>query len=345
MIVMINKAKEFMNMTFYSYLKNARERCRITQSDLAEKIDVSLTTIQNWEKDTLPDKSYWKVIIKQLKLNKEEFVRHYTDAVLPCENQTETQPFPDFLFPDNMLNTIKKIRLTADEQELLGLEAIYSVTRDMDGSYHYKITESRNLPILPYEYVRRVGAFQIMNLNDSLSDKFGRFRTYVISQIKKHPEETFDILKCSPAQLLNLCDYIEIKPKNYYYDAITLGKQIRTIINLLKEIENAGDSLVIAETNNDRHSYSKWKSLDDYSSFIDRDGDLRYEQFTKLVEKESQDIKYIEAKEKYEKDKLFYEEHSSMMDYCPEAPKYRGTQNIEMSEQGRQLLTWYENNF
>ena len=112
-------------MTFYSYLKNARERCHITQSDLAEKIDVSLTTIQNWEKDTLPDKSYWKVIIKQLKLNKEEFVRHYTDAVLPCENRTETQPFPDFLFPDNMLNTIKKIRLTADEQELLGLEAIY----------------------------------------------------------------------------------------------------------------------------------------------------------------------------------------------------------------------------
>lgn len=209
----------------------------------------------------------------------------------------------------------------------------------MDGSYHFKISESEYLPILPYEYVRRVGAFQIMNLNDSLSDKVGRFRTYVISQIKKHPEETFDILKCSPAQLLNLCDYIEIKPKNYYYDAITLGKQIRTIINLLKEIENAGDSLAIAETNNDRYSYSEWKSLDDYSSFIDRDGDLRYEQFTKLVEKESQDIKYIEAKEKYEKDKLFYEEHSSMMDHRPEAPKYRGTQNIEMSEQGRQLLT------
>ncbi len=334
-------------MTFYSYLKAARERCGITQTDLAEKTGVSTTTIQNWEKDTLPDKNYWQVIIEQLKLTKEEFAKNYTDAVLPCGNETETQPFPDFLFPDDMIATLKNIRLTADEQELLGLETIYSITCDMKGNYNFTITESGNLPVLPYEYVRRVGAFQIMKLNDSLSSKVGRFRYYVISQIKKHPEETFDILKCSPAQFLALCAYIETEEiQRYDYNKrITWGQKIQTIINLLRQIEDAENSLTIAMTDSNSYNYSKWKSLDNYYAFIDNDGNLRYEQFTKLVEKECQDIEYIEVKEKYEKDMLFYEEHSSMMDHCPQAPEYRGTKNVEMTERGKQLLTWYKNNF
>lgn len=79
------------------------------------------------------------------------------------------------------------LRLTADEKELLGLEVIYSVTRDMDGSYHFKITESSNIPVLPYlpyEYVRRVGAFQIMNLNDSLSNKVGKLEVMLFHRLR-----------------------------------------------------------------------------------------------------------------------------------------------------------------
>lgn len=178
-----------------------------------------------------------------------------------------------------------------------------------------------------------------MNLNDSLSNKVGKFRSYVISQIKKHPEETFDILKCSPKQLINLCDYIEMKPKDYYYKTYTWGDQVRTMINLLKKIENAGNSLKITETDNNRYSYSKQEYLDNYQHFVNRDRNLRYKQFTKLVEKECQDTEYIEAKEKYEEDKLFYKEHSSMMDHCPTAPEYKRTKNVEMTERGRQLLT------
>lgn len=326
-------------MTFYSFLKITREHCGITQAEFAEKVGVSITTIQNWEKDTLPDKSYWQVIIDQLKLSREEFIRHYTNTVLPCDNKTSVQPFPDFLFPDNLVDAIKNMKLTADEQELLGLEVFYGTAYDMTGEYKFKIIKSGNLPALPYEYVHRVGAFHIMNLYDSLVDKIGEFRDYVITQIKKNPEAIFDISECSPAQLLTLCECIVIKKGSY--ETYTWREKIQTVIDRLKQVEDAGNSLVIAETNNNS---CYWKELDGYSAFAHNDR-LHYEEFMKLTEKESQDDDYIKMKEKYEKDKLFYEEHSSMMDHCPQAPKYRGTKNVEMTERGKQLLTWYKNNF
>lgn len=322
-------------MTFYSFLKTARERCGITQAEFAEGVGVSITTIQNWEKDTLPGQGYWQVIIDQLKLSREEFIRYYANTVLPCNDETSAQPFPDFLFPDNLLDAIKNMKLTADEQELLGLEIFYDSDYDMTGEYKFKVTKKSSLPVLPYEYVHRVGAFHVMNLHDSLTDKIGGFRDYVIAQIKKNPEAIFDISKCSPAQLLALCKCIVIRKDSY--KTYTWEEEIQIVIERLKQIEGAGNSLTIAKTS-DRDYGDRWEKFDEYSTFA-------YDEFIRLVEKESQDDDYIEMKEKYEKDKLFYEEHSSMMDHCPQAPRYRGTKNVEMTERGKQLLDWYKNNF
>ena len=196
-------------MTLYLFLKNARERCNMTQEALAEKIGVSITTIQNWEKETLPDKNHWSAIIERLKLSKEEFFEHYANTALPDKEDRSALPFPDFLFPDEMVERIKIMRLTADEQELLGLEELYNATYNMNGDYRFKVTKPSSLSTLPYEYVRRVGAFHIMNLSDSLHKKIGEHRNYVIAQIKANPEKLFDVFKCSTVQLLHLCDEIE----------------------------------------------------------------------------------------------------------------------------------------
>lgn len=356
LIVNRNKTKETMNMTIYSYLKSARERCCFTQSDLAEKAGVSITTIQNWEKDTLPDKSYWKIIIEQLKIDKDEFMRYYVDSVLPPDDESVTQPFPDFLFPGDLLSSIKKMRLTADEQELLGLEALYGVPCTSENGdctewrYDFHVAEPEIQISLPYDYVCRVGSFRILALHDSLTGKIGGYRDFVVSQIKKHSEETFDILKCSPVQLFSFCKHIRyVEKDDYYRNESIWGDKIQAITKLLMQIEEAEGSLVISET---KHDYSggsfyadEWTKLEDYSSFIKRDGNLRYKEFTKLTEKECQDAEYVEAKEKYEKDNRFYEEYSSMVDHCPQKPAYKGTRSIEMTERGKQLLNWYKSNF
>ena len=339
-------------MTLYLFLKNARERCNMTQEALAEKIGVSPTTIQNWEKKTLPDISHWPAILEQLNLSKEEFFEHYENTALPDEEEGNVSSFPDFLFPDNMVNQIKMMKLTADEQELLGLEELYSATYNMNGSYDFKVTKTGSLPILPYEYVRRVGAFHIMNLSDSLHKKIGKYRNYVIAQIKMNPEKPFDIFKCSAVQLLELCDNITLEREKVDYwgcrekEPYSLGSEVRNIVKLLEHVADADNSLVIAETNGDHNKHSRdddWVKCDNYSSYIDGIT-FHDKQLTKIVEIESKNPDYLEVKEKYEKDKRFYEEHASMMDHAPMPPKYHGTKNVKMTEQGRQFLTWYKEN-
>ena len=328
-------------MTLYLFLKNARERCNMTQEALAEKIGVSPTTIQNWERKTLPDIAHWPAILEQLNLSREEFFEHYENTALPDTEEGSVSSFPDFLFPDNMVNQIKMMKLTADEQELLGLEELYSATYNMDEDYRFKVTKTGSLPTLPYEYVRRVGAFHIMNLSDSLHKKIGGYRNYVIAQIKMKPEKPFDIFKCSAVQLLHLCDEIEV---DYYngcrHHHYNWGTELRNIIKLLECIADADNSLVIAEANNN-HWTNNWKEYDNYSSFAESI-ESHSEQWMKIVEKESENPDYLEAKEKYEKDKRFYEEHASMMDHAPVPPEYHGTKNVEMTERGQQLLAWYK---
>lgn len=339
-------------MTLYLFLKNARERCNMTQEALAEKIGVTSTTIQNWEKKTLPDISHWPAILEQLNISRKEFLEHYENTALPDAEEGSVPSFPDFLFPDNMVNQIKMMKLTADEQELLGLEELYSVTYNTDGAYKLKVTKTGSLPTLPYEYVRRVGAFHIMNLSDSLHKKIGEHRNYVIAQIKTNPEKSFDVLKCSAVQLLELCDNITLEREKVDYwgcrvnEPYSLGSEVRNIVKLLERIADADNSLVIAETNknHNKHSeYEDWVQCNDYSSYID--GITFHDRrLTKIVKKESQNPDYLEAKEKYEKDKRFYEEHASMMDHAPVPPKYQGTKNVEMTERGQQLLAWYKEN-
>lgn len=330
-------------MTLYLFLKNARERCNMTQEALAEKIGVTSTTIQNWEKKTLPDISHWPAILEQLNISRKEFLEHYENTALPAEEEGNVSSFPDFLFPDNMVNQIKIMRLTADEQELLGLEELYSATYNMDGAYRFQVRKTGFSPTLPYEYVRRVGAFHIMNLSDSLHKKIGEHRNYVIAQIKTNPEKLFDVFKCSAVQLLHLCDDIKI---NYYSNsadrAYNWGTELRNILKLLECIADADNSLVIAEANKNCWP-SYWKELDNYSSFA-KSIESHNEQWMKIVEKESENPDYLEAKEKYEKDKRFYEEHASMMDHAPVPPEYHGTKNVEMTERGQQLLAWYKEN-
>lgn len=309
----------------------------MTQEALAEKIGVTSTTIQNWEKKTLPDISHWPVIIEQLNISREEFLKHYENTALPDEEEGNVSSFPDFLFPDNMVNRIEIMKLTADEQELLGLEELYSVTYNMNGDYRFKVTKTGSLPTLPYEYVRRVGAFHIMNLSDSLHKKIDGYRDYVIAQIKTNPEKPFDIFKCSAVQLLHLCDDIEYHTYNW-------GTELRNVLKLLERIADADNSLVIAETNKDYTGwFDQWKNRDNYSSFV-KSVEFHNEQWMKIVEKESKNPDYLEAKEKYEKDKRFYEEHASMMDHAPAPPRYHGTKNVEMTERGQQLLAWYKEN-
>lgn len=332
-------------MNFNKYLRNARERANITQTEFAERVGVSTTTVQNWESGTLPDKNHWETIIKQLKLSKEDFIKYYANAILPEEKTYLPKPFPDFLYPEKLLDKIKKLRLTADEQELLGLETIYG-GYEVKEDHSFTVSFSTTLPHLPYDYIRRMGAFNAMNLHDSLIRKTDGYRDYIIKHIKAQPDdEPFDIIKCSPEQLLDLCNFISVEHKHAYYGkAENYYAYIMRVIELLDELERNNGSETVAVCKGDYH-FPTWNKLPNYNTFFDYNNEIKYKPYICLVERECQDKEYVESKEKYERDKLFYEEHSSMIDHAPEKPKFKGTRDIEITNTGQQLLDWYQLNF
>ena len=332
------------------FIKSARQRCRLTQQDLSEMIDVSITSIQNWEKDTLPDNRYWPMLIKVLRIDKKEFANMLVNDVIPEE--TNISDFPDILFkyaPVEDLEKIKNIRLTADEQELLGLQLIYCGLKFDMKAYHesYSIGQCfGNTAFLPYEYVRRTGIFRVLALKDSLACKTGEFYDFISKCVLENPGHEFDMMKCSPRQFLEFCQCLKAsickrEGYNNKQPFSTFYSEIMDVISKLQKIKDRGGSVAVRTTSYDIYHYDSWKDTEEAGKFHYPEGAC-HDKYMCEVEKECDEPDYLEVKTKYEEDLKFYNEHASMMDHVPAKPKYKGTVYVEMTEEGKELLEWYE---
>lgn len=328
-------------MKFNDYMKSSRERCFLTQEEAATALGVSTTSVQKWEKDTLPDKSMWAQIIRTYKLDQQEFLTNYGESAIPKDefpkedNETD---FPVFLFPQDKLAQIQELILTREEQELLGLEALYQ-------SNSYKVNSNigiislvphENSLGLPYEYVKSKGAFKVMALHDSLTSKLGEYRDYVISQIKVDPNTVFNINNCSKEQLLELCRCVTYnvgrQQKNLYE---TLAYDIEE----LRFIDEMPVPMIVSRYNPRNRSVlgDKWENEKTYSSIAKVSSC-----FLNIVERESDAPEYVAMKLQYEKDMEFYREHQNMIDHEPIRPLYNGYKEAVITDAGRKFLDWAE---
>ena len=330
-------------MKFNDYMKSAREHRFLTQEEAANVLGVSTTSVQKWEKDTLPDKSMWAQIIKVYKLDQNEFLMNYGESAIPkeeIEEENGDSQFPEFLIPNEKLAQIKELVLTKDEQELLGLEALYQTNA-------YKVTASfgifsliphENSIGLPYEYVKSKGSFKVMALHDSLTRKLSEYREYVISQIKAEPETTFNINNCSKEQLLELfrcVSYGSGRQQKNLYEVLAYD------LEELRYIDECAAPVIISRYNPKARNVlgvgvgDKWENEKNYSRITKVS-----ESFIEIVEKENDDPEYMAAKEQYEKDMEFYKEHQNMMDHEPARPLYQAYKEAVITEAGRKFLEW-----
>lgn len=325
-------------MKFSEFMKAAREHIFLTQEEAAAQLGVSTTSVQKWEKDTLPDKSMWAQIIKVYKLEKQEFLASYGESAIPQgeEEEKEETDFPNFLFPKDVLPQVKALVLTKEEQELLGLEALYQ-------SNSYKATSTiglfslvphENSLGLPYEYVKGKGAFRVMAIHDSLTEKLNGYRDFCISRIKKEPEKLFNINSCSKEDLIELCrctTYSVGKSQKNLYETLAYD------IEELRFIDEMGGSVIVSRyiPVGRKMLGDKWEN----EKFYTRISKVSPE-YVEIVEKESTDPAYIAEKEQYERDLQFYMEHKNMMDHEPVKPYYNGFLEAVITPAGRAFLDW-----
>lgn len=294
-------------------------------------------------KEFRPSEQYWEKIIDAYHLNRNEFGINFVgknlDANSTTNDTTDYSSFPSFLFTPEQMNEIDKMVLTEEEQELLGLETIYSFCPSKRSAYIYSYESKGDLdnPILkhlPYEYVRKTGTFRVLNLHKALLGKLSSTRLFVIDYLSKHPNVLFDVHRLSDLSIKELCVYI---------DCYT---ELQKIAKFLLEIEDEGQKYLVSHTMNN----GEWARIPSESSeylntgycYPCREIKSKFPRYFFVEFEESSEKDYLAAKQRYKEELDFYHQHESMFDCAPTAPPYQGKAYIVMTEDGRKLLDWYK---
>lgn len=311
-------------------IKNSRKKAGITQEKLAEQIGVSTTSIQNWEKGTIPDPGKWATIISTLNLNNEEFTAALTASTLTTPNHAESavpeaDPFPTFLFPEHISEWLQNCRLTSDELELFGWQ---------------ELIKARKTTVYPAEYLCKMTPFGFMAVEDSLNRKLKDKRSGdhslniepIILQRGKEQASSdngFDIRTFSVEEYWALCGIVS---SGTGYDAEGKWKEhLEQAIPCLQAILNNRGRIAICS--------GKERTLW-YSLFV-KDDKVIYPEFTELVTGERPEADAL--RKAYQRDLELYTEHPSMFDHSPVEPILNATYVVATAA-GHAFYDWYMDN-
>lgn len=187
---------------FGSFLKIQRQISGLTQEELAELMNVSKNTIQNWESGRTKVKTdNLKKLAYYFNISETELIQEMNRSVPERENDN----FPYFLFCDDDIALIKTLHLNINQQELFGLMYLYS-EEDMPNLCN-KEAFSETARKIPYEFIAKVGSIHFLNLSEGLYNvlKYVKW-DFLLKILKLYPDEEFDI--CSlPKEVI--CDFID----------------------------------------------------------------------------------------------------------------------------------------
>lgn len=181
-------------------LKLSRLKEYLTQEELAEKMNVSVTTIQNWENGkTMIKMENIKKLSSLLKISLDTLIKE----MILSDNKDVKDNFPYFLFSDGINDIIRTLHLSLEQQELLGTVYIYN---NCDAEY---INESfeKYLKLLPHQYIDELGSIHIIKLTEGILNVLKYVKAdFIIRVLKISPKTEFNI--CTLSKEL-ICDYLD----------------------------------------------------------------------------------------------------------------------------------------
>lgn len=305
-------------------LKKFREQASFTQEVIADQMDVSVNTIQNWERGSniASDQlhkllDFYKVSDKE---RKECVLALYGNKVSKETNETECV-FPEFLFKEDTAQTIKNLVFEKEEQDLFGL------------LYHYGSgNKELSLKNIPYQGITEFGGiFQAVNLRERIMEKLANFNIkQIFTWCVNHPEELFDYRKLSKEEWKEFLVNDKILLPESLYQAC-----------------KKGDVLVLGETKTgvNRNIPEEVKRYISTPGYFDRSLKFvinsEWENCFEIENKEEDDEEYIKNKEQYLSDLAAYEEHPNLYDRKPEFKEiYKYV--LHVTEAGKKFVEWYE---
>lgn len=203
--------------TFGDYISRLRNYSKMTQEQLAEKMEVSKTTIQNWESG--------RTKVKPTHLKRLAYLFNVPETSLISELNRENDSmrednFPYFLFEedDELISIIHSLHLNLNQQELFGLICLYypDILKDYAD---WETVFDEALTKIPYDFICKVGSIQYMNLADGLRNLLKYVQPeFLLKILKLYPEELFDVTRFSKDLVIEFLDNGHVPYTDYDID-------------------------------------------------------------------------------------------------------------------------------
>lgn len=304
-------------MKFNQLMKQTRLEKGFTQQNVAEALNVTINTIQNWEKDEYTKPSYELIpaIAKVYGLNKEDIIKALVDDVEPDDKQEKVYPF----MPKEMFD----FKLTKEEQEVLSILYLRYMGTDaklMRGLSYNPFVMSNILDSLLDKnliHLRRKDNHSYSSSNEEyVYGSLSELGLTVCEIIKKNPDKIFNIRYLGFADVYELFEYFDLEnhkymqqkdDKKYYYD-------------ILKEEKHKCNY----------YSYHKEYYIDE-ARRISFNIFQKYvpEEYYKFIEMENDDAEYLSKKAEYIEKKKYYDEHKNDIEMLKSLTKDRDIQYLE----------------
>lgn len=320
-------------------LKSLRENAGVTQEFVANKMNVSVNSIQNWERN---DKIQPETLHQLLDLyNVDKTTRdNIVLALFGRNEEIEEDPvdnFPYFLFQDrpDVIKAAQEAVLSVKEIEWLGY-------------YNYMGIGYENW-ISYADYKEFGGYFNAMRMLHDIRRKIGKYctdcsefnrRNSLYDMVYDHgidyPNTPFSFCSSSKKEIAEYIRYLPVSSSvdlSGIYDVCCKVKD-PVMLGTNEKYSEEARNLGFIDTN-------QWSGEKTYKFYAWDDKSALYPYFLEIKKIENSDSDYLQKKEQYLMDKAEYDKHPNLYDHAPEfQPRF--TAYLELSELGWKYIEWYE---
>lgn len=327
-------------------LKQLREEFGYTQEKIAEKMNVSVNTVQNWEREKTDNIRIKKEDLHKLityyrvdQLQRDHIVLQIFGNTCCEKGKNEVYNFPDCLFSDEIIKKAKNVKLSAEEINFYGYLCDHG-RKSLD--YHF--------------YEKYGNYFYINKIIDSIMERAENLDDMIYDFGKNHIGESFSFCSLSKEQILQIIE--EIGYKKWKKHILTAEKGT-FILNLYDRCNAIKEPVFLGTSGDLKYIGSFSKPI---MSIIKRDGNYKNSGYSgyiidtfhcSWIQQQCFEIKKIEkTDEQYLKKKQLYISELDTYNALPRlyndvyggppsfTPQYEFW--LQLTDIGRQYIEWYE---
>lgn len=332
-------------------LKKLREELGLTQETVADELEVSVNTIQNWERTGKIAKESLHGLLDLYGVD--QMMRSRVVLSVFGDNCTEKKNvgvdnFPYFLFVErpDISSAARRAILSSEEMDLFGYSYYMSRVDNSNRGY------GPNRWPMEYSVFEKYGGYFVtMKMINEIEEKLGDYikpadKTASLSEL------VYDFGLRFPGRSFNYCSLSKEDISETVYKLPNLeGKQI-DISRLYSYCKAVREPVCIGTS---KKSYLRDDTIPDIICNIvevrggyyskNTDYEIRLTDVSAmcfcLEKKESEEQEYILKREQYLSDRKAFDEHPGLYDKEPRF-EYQFVYYLKLTELGEEYLNWYE---